>query len=260
MEAGPSTSSQQQGPEHGQGDPRNKKPKPRLHKRPRHINKHQALLKLHHEPYHGQHVLLDSFKDLHELGEWADGIAKPHEEIKDAIRAGFERNESGTRVGVQPEIYRPIVTWAMGKAFQCLATPLHDNWEAAFHTCPPMGVCMRLGKAKCQANGLMWREKYVQAKVGKNVKGVAVWEYVHRLVLWAKEGAGDEQQQQLDPGPRVAMHVGYVFTDRHTGNERRVPCAQQGKCKCINPHHLRWGSKRENMVESILRHKRKGYY
>jgi hypothetical protein len=132
---------------------------------------------------------------------------------------------------LQQENRRPIVIWIMkqallglgleqeGNALNPAASPI-PAIPAKFKDATP-DSCFVLHKQQCRGSKWLWGD-YAQVVIGKDASGGRVWEAMHRLVLWAKEGAAAAVAEG-----KVAMHS----------------CNNK---KCINPHHLRWGSIRKN--------------
>lgn len=110
------------------------------------------------------------------------------------------------------------------------------GWEVVFSDLvEPKDMCLVMHKQLAQAQGFSMCGKYVTIKLGTDNNGKLVYEYVHRIMLWAREGMPSMHPSREEPQPKkkVAMHTG--------------PQAQGRRlCKkgvhCVHPNHVQWGT------------------
>jgi hypothetical protein len=96
----------------------------------------------------------------------------------------------------------------------------------------PVAKCLELDVRKVRAargwSALRGGKGYVMVEIGKDCNGDSVWEYAHRLVMWARAGVGESGGDVLH------------------GDARHTACKSM---RCVNPHHLRWGTQAANLAD-----------
>lgn len=144
--------------------------------------------------------------DVHaELYDWQDGLES--REWKDLGENVTER------------VVLKIARWTMDVLGEA-----SSQWER----------CHVLSLRVCREKGwICERQGYVKVLIGKNMRGEKVFEYAHRLVLWA------DWPGQYEPAMDLAMH-----------GRNGKPCKLR---RCVNPRHLEWGTSKDNKTEVLER-------
>lgn len=202
---------------------------------------------------------------------WAPGLfTSPdlHAQAVAALKACWYEMVEGTRlvkravpVGVHPQWCNLFLQWFLPKLQLSLARedlrthqgsmdPPQPGYEHVFHHLPAGDACLVLHKQLAQAQGFHLAGKYVTFTLGKDSQGNTVMEYVHRLMLWAKEG--------LPPNalPAPGQPAAVVKVGMHTGPEQQDRRSCKAGTRCVHPRHMKWGSHKDN-TKAYLKSKKR---
>jgi hypothetical protein len=168
--------------------------------------------------------------------QWAAGL----NDVRDwqAIRSGQP---------VRAGICKRIGDWVIEEANKLLT-----------HGAAGLGDALDVRKCRCldqrainynnRAGWFAPKGGYARVVIGYDDQGNSVTEYVHRLVLWCKDGWTPHRKAvQVKVSEEEVRTV--LVIDHESMHSRLNGRACKSK-KCVNPHHLEWGQAQTNIEQA----------